>query len=256
MENRLVDCLRTLVCKLEAVTKLTANEEQTIQGLPAMTRGFQAGQAIALEGERPEFCALIASGWACRYKVTEAGSRQILSFHFAGDIPDLQSLLLPKLDHSLMALTSLEVAFLPHDRLNAVFEAHPRLARAFWRDTLVDASIYRQWLLCMGRLPALQQMAHLFCEIVARLDAVGLATIQRECIIPIPQTDLADALGMSAVHVNRTLQDLRSHGLISWNRGNFSVPDWAALSSFAEFDPAYLHLEPKRSSQLVPASQT
>lgn len=238
----LFQSLSTLARKLDASSHLTDDEESIIKRLTALTRTYSAGDDIVSEGDIPTACALIAEGWACRYKMTGDGKRQILSFHLPGDIPDLQSLLLSRMDHSLLALTDLSVAFVPHAQLRDITAAHPRLARALWRDTLVDASIYREWLLAMGRLSAPQHMAHIFCEIYTRLSVIGLAGPNLKFLFPIAQTDLADAMGLSPVHVNRTLQELRSLGLISWAGGRLTIHDWGKLSDLAEFDPIYLHL--------------
>lgn len=242
MNQHVIHLMRLLVKKLEAASELSQSEEHTIEALPALQRSWPAGHDIVREGDQPDKCVLIVKGWACRYKTTAQGKRQIVSLHLPGDIPDLQSLFLPSMDHTLGALSGVEVAFIPHERLRAVSVSHPRLARALWRDTLIDASIYREWMLGLGRRNAVDQMGHLFCELHSRLDAVGMLNADHSFDLPITQADLSDALGMSLVHVSRSLQELRRTGLISWTNGRLQILDRPALAEQSDYNPAYLHL--------------
>ena len=237
-----VFAMHGLVRKLESIATLTDEERRSIDALPAAKRIVPAGQDIVREGERPHACAMIASGWVCRYRTNGSGARQIFSFHISGDIPDLQSLLLPVMDHSLGALTDADVAFIPHERIRDLARRFPNLGKALWRDTLVDAAIYRAWMMGMGRRSALEQMAHLFCELFARLQAIGLVDRLESGEVPISQTDMADALGMSAVHINRTLRELRARGLVGWANGRLVLKNLEEIQELAEFDPTYLHL--------------
>ena len=158
------------------------------------------------------------------------------------DIPDLLTLQLKTLDHSMGTVTPCTVGFIQHEDLHKLLQAHPRLTDVFWRDTLVDAAIFREWMLGIGRRSARTRIAHLFCEMTARLTAVDLVEGNR-VPLPITQTELGDALGLSTVHVNRTLQDLRSAGLVEWQGGVMTVLDWENLKAAGEFDPGYLHLD-------------
>jgi len=157
-----------------------------------------------------------------------------------GDIPDLQSLHLKTLDNSVGTLTLCRVGFIQHEDLRELCHAQPRIADAFWRETLVDGAIFREWMLNVGRREAYGRLAHLLCEMVSRLQAVGLVQ-DHICELPITQSELGDALGISTVHVNRTLQDLRSAGLITLRGGSLEVLDWDGLKRAADFDATYLH---------------
>lgn len=165
-----------------------------------------------------------------------------MSFHTAGDVPDLQSLHLPKMDHNVAALTPVIIGFIPHAAIHELTQASPEIAGLFWRDTLIDAAIFREWLAGVGRRTAHQRIAHLICEVYSRVRAVGLAdgeTFQ----LPVTQVELADSLGLSAVHVNRVLQDLRREGLIDYSGRYVVIGNWPRLQARGDFDPEYLHLK-------------
>jgi CRP-like cAMP-binding protein len=176
---------------------------------------------------------------AFRYKITEGGKRQILSFHVTGEIPDLQSLYLGTMDHSLSTLTPCTLAFITHQSLHALFQEQPRLTGVLWRETLIDAATFREWVVNVGRRQAPARMAHLICELFVRHQAVGLVT-DDSFEFPITQGELADAMGLSPVHVNRTLQELRGRGLIRGGR-HLTILDWEGLKQVGEFDPTYPH---------------
>ena len=233
-----------LVRKLESITDLTPEERQALLDLPMKVQPIGADQDIVREGDRPSRCCLLVQGFACRYKITALGKRQIMAFHIPGDIPDLQSLHLATLDHSLGTITPCEVGFIPHEDMHKLIRHCPRLGDLFWRDTLIDAAIFRAWMVGLGRREAYGRIAHLFCEMMVKLRAVGLAD-GVTCDLPITQTELGDALGLSTVHVNRVLQELRGDGLITLRSGSLTVLDWDGLRQAGEFDPAYLHLDPK-----------
>jgi CRP-like cAMP-binding protein len=183
---------------------------------------------------------LILDGFAFRYKMLPGGKRQILSFHIPGDIPDLQSLHLEVMDHSLGTLMETKVAFIPHDVVRAFIRAHPRIGDIFWRDTLIDAAVFREWVTNVGRREAYGRIAHICCELFVRIRAVGLNNGESYAM-PITQAELADATGLSTVHVNRTMQELRGNGLISTKGGSVIIKDWDGLREAGEFDPTYLH---------------
>jgi CRP-like cAMP-binding protein len=148
------DTLDPLVRKLESIAPLSDEERQAIVGLPMMVRNLKADQDIVRDQDRPSQCCLILEGFACRYKVIEGGKRQIFSFHIPGDIPDLQSLHLDIMDHSLGTIVASKVAFIPHEMVRAFIRAHPRIGDVFWRDTLIDAAIFREWMAGLGRREA------------------------------------------------------------------------------------------------------
>ena len=231
-----------LIRKLESIAQLSDEERQAIERLPITGRPLAAGHDIVREKDRPSQCCLLLEGWACRYQLLTEGKRQIFSFHIPGDIPDLQSLHLRVMDHSLCTLTNATVAFIPHDALRELTTAFPGLAAILWRDTLVDTAIHREWMTSMGRRSASASIAHLFCELYLKLEAVGLAR-DHTYQLPLTQQVVGDARGLSNVHVNRVLRDLRASGLISWRRGGLEIPDWQELAKLCDFDPTYLHLE-------------
>ena len=229
-----------LVRKLESITDLTAEERQALMDLPMTVRSYVRGQDIVRDGDRPSECCLVLEGFAFRYKLLPDGRRQIMAFQTPGDLPDLQSLHIRVMDHSIAAMMPTQVAFIPHRSMLDLTERFPGLLHAFWRDTLVDAGIFREWMVGVGRRSAHERIAHLICEMLLRLKAVGLAP-DHTFKIPATQADIADALGLSNVHVNRVLQDLRRAGLITWTNVTVSVLKWEELEAQALFDGTYLH---------------
>ena len=200
------------------------------------------------EGDRPSRSCLLIEGFACRYSMTGDGKRQIVSFHIPGEIPDLQTLHIKTMDHSLQTVTRCTVGFIQHEALHDLCDRYPRLARAFWRETLIDGAIFRKWMLGIGRKQTDSRIAHFLCEIVARLRAVGRVE-GNTCAWPVTQTEIGDALGLATVHVNRTLQDdLRAKGRITLTKGMLTVDDWEGLKALGEFGPAYLHQVPREAA--------
>ena len=235
-----------LIRKLESIAPLAPEEKAALQRLPLRLKTVAADQDIVREGDTPSECCLIVEGFACRYNMTAEGKRQILSFHISGDIPDLQSLHLSVMDHSLGTLIPCKLAFIQHDDLRSFMRNHPRLGDLFWRDTLIDAAVFRQWVVNVGRRQGPTRMAHLLCELLVRLRAVELVE-DHIFDLPVTQAELADALGITNVHVNRVLQDLRGSGLIALRGKTLKVLDWEGLKMAGEFDPTYLHLVKKEA---------
>ncbi|HEX8417390.1 MAG TPA: Crp/Fnr family transcriptional regulator [Methylobacterium sp.] len=246
MASNFDHALFPLIRKLESIATLSDEEREAVEGLPAKTRVLRSGQDIVRDGDCASQCCLILDGWLCRYKLLGEGRRQIFSFHVAGDIPDLQSLHIPLMDHSLATLTEATVALIPHEAVRDLTARFPGIAAVFWRDTLVDAAIFREWMTCMGRRSAFEHIGHLFCELYLKQEAVGLAGEHR-CPLPITQVDIADAMGLSNVHVNRVLKEMRSQGLITLHSQTLVIQAWEKLLQLSEFDAAYLHLR-KRSA--------
>ncbi|CAO4137885.1 Crp/Fnr family transcriptional regulator [Methylorubrum extorquens] len=231
-----------LIRKLESIATLTDEQRQAIESLPVRTHNLPARQDIVRDGDKPSQCCLILDGWACRYKLLGDGRRQILSFHVIGDVPDLQSLHVHTMDHGLATLTKAKVAFIPHENLLDLTLRHPSVGTLLWRATLIDAAIFRQWMVGMGRRSAFEQVAHLFCELYLKLQAVRLAEHYR-CPLPVTQIDLADALGLTSVHINRVLKEMRGRSLITLRGHTLVIDAWDELLRVAEFDPIYLQLE-------------
>lgn len=232
--------IRPLIRKLEVLGALTDEERRVLECLHLCPRPVLADRDLVQEGERTSQCLLLVQGFACRYKASQDGTRQIVSFHVPGDFVDLNSLLLGKMDHSIATVTPVQVAPIPHATILGWTRPHPRLVHLLWRDTLIDAASFREWVVNVGRRTAYQRTAHLLCELTTRLRAVGLARGDI-CDLPISQVKLADALGLSPVHTNRMLQQLRGKGLIEWGGGSLVVRDWEELKRAGEFDPTYLH---------------
>jgi CRP-like cAMP-binding protein len=232
-----------LLRKLESITTLSEEARQAVLKLPMSVRDIPADQDILREGDRPGQCCLLVEGFLCRYKMLPDGKRQILSLHVPGDVADLQSLHLAVMDHSLGTLVPSRAAFITHEALRGIIRAYPEIADAFWRDTLIDAAIFREWIVNVGSREAYARLAHLICELFCKLHAVGL-TDGNTFYLPITQAELGDATGLSTVHVNRSLMQLRADGLITLERGRCTIRDHGRLRDAGTFDPAYLHLKP------------
>ncbi len=230
-----------LIRRLSKSTRLSEHELQDLRTLPVTIRETGKNETISREGDRVDHCILIVEGLLARFLDTRDGKRQILSIFVPGDIPDLQSLHLPTMDHNLCSIVPARVGAIPHRALAALCDRNPRLAAALWRETLIEGSVTRRWVHCLGRLTARQRVAHMLCELYVRLDAVGLAG---EPIRLMTQQDMADAMGLSFVQINRTLRDLRSEGLITIERRYMTI-DLPRLQEVANFDPLYLHLDPE-----------
>ena len=237
--------MNPLIDKLERRDSLSGEERAILERASARVVEFPADEDMVREHDRPSYSTLLLSGWAARYTILGDGRRQITAFHVPGDFVDLHSFLLKVMDHGVVALTSCKAALVAHDALAEITQEHPHLARLLWLSTLIDAAILRQWLIGAGKRRAPEQMAHLFCELFTRLQVIG-QTKDNSFRIPITQAEFGDALGLSAVHTNRTLQMLRGEGFIEWNSGTIVLPDWQRISRFAEFDPTYLNLEHER----------
>lgn len=231
-----------LIRHLASVAVLSEDEKQALLTLPMQIVELSKDQEIVREGDRPGRSCLILEGVACTFKMTGDGKRQILAFNIAGDVPDLLSLHLKVLDCSLGTVTSCRVAFIQHAAIRDLCERYHGIASALWRMTLIDAAIFREWMMNIGQRSAFRRVAHLLCETLVRMKAVGLAR-DYTCETGLTQRELADATGITGVHLNRTLQQLRSDGLISLKGGTLQVLNWQALTIAGDFDPAYLHLK-------------
>jgi CRP-like cAMP-binding protein len=219
-------------------------EESAIRGLFSEVREVPSDKTLIRAGDRLNISLLLLDGLLCRYKDLRDGSRQISELHVAGDFADLHSFTLKRLDHSVMTLTASRIAVAPHERIRAVIAEYPHVARLFWLSTNIDAAIHREWVLSLGRRTALSRVAHLFCELRERLAIVGLAD-ETGFALALTQTDLAECMGLTAVHVNRTLRELRERGLVEFRSRRVTIDDLPGLKRVAEFDPAYLYLEPE-----------
>jgi CRP-like cAMP-binding protein len=240
--------LGRLIEKLDSIAKLNAEDRAEIARLPIRTRSIAAGADVVSEGDEPHDCCLVVDGLLARYNLVRDGERQIHSFHVPGDLPDRDSLHVRRMDHGIVALSSARVAFISHGALLDLVENRPNIGVALWRDAVVDAAVYRQWLVNVGRRNARQRLAHLVCEMFVKMTAVGLAE-KDHFNFPVTQNQLADATGLTAVHVNRTLGELKRQDLIEWRGSVVTIANLPLLEQVGEFDPAYLHL---KSSSLPP----
>ncbi|WP_336492450.1 Crp/Fnr family transcriptional regulator [Methylobacterium nigriterrae] len=229
-----------LVMKLEHGARLADEDRATLRTLSADIRQVEGQQDLIHEGDRPENVHLVMSGFACRYKVLVNGKRQILAFLIPGDFCDPHVTILGAMDHSICTLSPCTIVEISRETIADLTMNHPRITRALRWATLVDEGILREWLTGMGQRSSESQTAHLFCELLLRLQTVCLAT-PNSYRLPVTQIDLADALGVSAVHVNRTLQQLRADGLITLKRSVLTIVDVDRLEAFAGFNSNYLH---------------
>ena len=231
----------TLVKHLGRVGDLSPEDRKAVLDVKGEVRLTRRHEDIVKAGSVPAFCVLVLRGFLQRYTSRRDGSRQIHSFYIAGDAPSMESLHLERMDSNLCAVVNSEVALIPHAEILALMAERPALQALVWRSALTQSSLYREWLMRNSRLPADAGMAHLFCEMFIRSNVGGLVD-QDSCEMPLTQEMLADALGLTGVHVNRTLQGLRETGLVDHKNGRLFVHDVRKLASFADFEPSYLHL--------------
>ena len=239
--------LQPMVRKLSQWRPLDQADSEAILALPHRILNFRAQEYIVREGDEPKHSCLILSGFAFRQKVAGNGGRQIVSIHMKGDLADLQNSLLGVADHSLQALTHVEAAMISVDAIQNLAFDRPAIGRALWYETLVDASIFREWVLNVGRRDARTRLAHLLCEFALRMEAQGLID-GGGFELPITQEQLADAVGLTPVHVNRTLKSLEADGLITRNKRNIVFPSWERMRDVGDFNPRYLHLDRQESA--------
>jgi CRP-like cAMP-binding protein len=231
--------------KLKRRTQLSSEEEQAIRSCVAETRRVPADQLLVRSGEELNASMILIEGWVARSKDLAGGERQVTELHVAGDFPDLHGFTLKRLDHDLLTLSDCIVAVVPHERLLQVTEKFPRLARLYWFSTNVDGAITRELALSLGQRSAMARMAHLFCELYVRLNAVGRARPDG-FEFPLTQRELSECLGLTVVHANRTIQELRRRRLIELENRQLTILDRRGLEGLAEFDSSYLYLEPVR----------
>jgi len=235
--------MNPLIRKLEQFVRLSSRDRTLLSRTSSeRVRTFGPRVDINREGDQPGDVHLILSGWACRYKLLEDGRRQVVSFFLPGDMCDLNVFILKRMDHSIGTITSVTIADLAREFFDEISAGYPRVATALWWETLVNVSIQRQWTINLGQRTAFERMAHLLCEIFFRLRLAGL-TDDNRCEFPLTQSDLADATGMSKVHVNRTLQELRTAKLIVLQGKTLIVPSLERLMGAGLFSANYLHMD-------------
>ena len=234
------DPFGSLLQKLGRLAELDQNDREAIRRLPFRMAHAHSRELLVREGTVPTDCCALLEEYACRSKCTGTGARQILSFHFAGDILNLQNLALLQADHDVETISPARIAWIPSKALKELAATHPNINEALWRDTLVDAAIFREWVLNVGRRDARSRIAHMLCEFAARREAAGLGSSKR-FDLPMTQDQIADATGLTPIHVNRMLQARAADGLVRRDRRNIEILDWDRMRAVGGFDAAYLH---------------
>ena len=230
-----------LLSRLERYGPLEHHERQRISELPLTVTNVSAHQPITLQGDKPSRCTLVLGGFLYTHKMASGGRRQITSLLVPGDFADLQALHLHNVDCNLSALGPAVVAFVAPAALNDMLNRSQRLAQAFWRETFIEAAIYREWVTNLGRRESIARVSHLICELASRLQTVDLA--RNLCFsIPLTQAELADACGISSVHANRVVQELRRLELVEWDSKQVRIRNWSGLARIGDFSAEYLQL--------------
>lgn len=235
--------LNRIVARLQQRNPLDEADRAAIRAIPFSLRSLESATYLLREGETPEVCTLVLQGFAYRHKVTGDGERQILSVHMPGEFLDLQNSLLGVADHNVQTLTRVELAAIPIASIRALVKDRPAVGMAMWMDTLVDASIFREWIVNVGRRDSLTRISHLLCEFALRLRQAGLGEEGDTYDMPMTQEQIADAVGLTPVHVNRVLRELGRLDLIKRNKRAVTIMDWARLRDVGDFSPRYLHMQ-------------
>jgi CRP-like cAMP-binding protein len=231
-----------LIRKLAEHSRLSQADREAIQSVSFSVRTLQPNEDLIRQGDNPSVSALVTSGMVTRYHLLKDGKRQYLSYHLTGDMPDSQALFIEQMDHAVCAIGAASVALVPHRDLLALFERRPSVGFAIWRETLIDAAIFREAITNNSARNRTARMAHLFCELFYRAKASSL-TAGDTFVAPITLVQLGETLGLSIATVNRTVQDLRKSRTLDFERGTLSVKNWDRLRKLGQFDPRYLHLK-------------
>ncbi len=244
--------LDPLLHKLEMWHPLNDAEREAIRELPHVVREIDAHQYLIWDGDKPQNTCLILSGFAIRHKLAGNGNRQIMSIHMKGDLIDLQNSLLGVADHNVQMLTDGTLALIPVEAVLEIAFRLPAVGMGMWYETLVEGSIFREWILNVGRRDAFTAVAHLLCEFALRMQVaeIGKATSYE---LPFTQEQLADAVGLTSVHVNRTLMKLETEGYIRRSKRTITIDDWPRLAKVADFEPRYLHIDRAALPPTIPA---
>ena len=232
-----------LISRLRISSAIADEEIKEIESLPISVRQYPAETAVVRDGERATECCLIVDGFCARSKTIASGKRQILSLHIPGEIPDLMSLFLHVMDHDLTTLTPATLGFISHDNLRKLHRRSPRVAEMFWRDTLIDSAMFREWIVNVGQRPAPARLAHVMIELRERLRLIG--RVDGDSFeMPLTQEQIGEALGITAVHANRVIKQVRQEGVVEFSRGRVTVLDEQKFQELADFDGRYLHQSP------------
>ena len=240
--------LELLLANLELRSPLSEQDRQAILSLPYTLKSLAPGSYVVREGEPTSGCGVLVSGFAYRQKLTGDGGRQILSIHIPGEALDFQNIFLNIADHSVQMLTRAHVAMVPRADIQKLARSSSAVGHAILVSILVESSIFREWILNIGRRDAKSRLAHVLCELAVRLDAHGLAD-DMGYHLPMTQAELADALGLTPVHLNRVIRTLEADGLISRSKRVISFPNWDRMRDTADFNDRYLHLAIQESAR-------
>ena len=232
-----------LIKRLRTCSGITEEDIQEIRALPIAVKQYPAERAVVRDGETATDCCLIVEGFCARSKTIADGKRQILSIHIPSEIPDLMSLFLHVMDHDLSTLTPCTLGFIAHETLQKLHRRRPNVAEIFWRDTLIDAAMFREWIVNVGQRPAPARLAHVMAELRERLRVIGRAD-RNSFEMPLTQEQIGEALGVTAVHANRVIKQLREEGVVDLHRGRVTVLDETKFQELADFDNRYLHQSP------------
>lgn len=239
--------LHPMLRKLEQWTELDQSDREALLSLPHKVKSFGKHEYVVRERDRSTHCGVMLSGYSIRHKIVSHGARQIVAIHMQGDVVDLQNSMLRTADHSVQMLIGGDVAMIPRGEIQQLVMDRPRLAFAMWQDTLVDGSIFREWIANVGRRDARTRVAHLLCEFALRLKVAGIGE-ENDYELPMTQEELADAVGLTAVHVNRTMKSLQRDGLITRPTSrSILIENWKKLAAAGDFDSTYLHLKETES---------
>lgn len=231
--------IEKLLVKLRLYDVLGQAEEDALRQTIGRVARFNRGDVIVHSRTELTQATILLSGFVYRFRDLSDGRRQAMELSVPGDFIDLHSVLMKRIDHEIGCLSPVKVVFVPHERLEALAVEFPHLARLLWLHTLIDAAIHREWIVSLGARSSVERMAHLFCEAAARLEPVGLGDLAGYPF-PLTQADMAELLGLSLVHVNRTLRELRERDLVSFKDHKVQIRDWDGLVALAQFDPFYL----------------
>lgn len=235
--------MAALFQRLQTTTNAGPDDLLALQTLPYTLRNYRVNQTVIREGDRPSECCLIVEGFCIRSKTIADGKRQILSIHLPGDLPDLQNLHLTTMDHDLVALSDCTLAFVGHAVLKDLIRTRPTVGDIFWRDTLLDAAVFREWIVNVGQRAAHSRLAHLIVELRERLRLIGRVA-GNTFAMPLTQEQLGEAMGVTSVHTNRIIRQLRIDGVLEFQRGSVTILNERKLQELAQFDGRYLHASP------------
>jgi CRP-like cAMP-binding protein len=235
--------MAALIQRLRITTNAGQDDLRALEALPFTLRNYRENQAVLRDGDRPSECCVIVEGFCVRSKTILDGKRQILSIHIPGDLPDLQSLHLESMDHDLVALSNCTLAFIAHTTIKELIRIRPTVGDIFWRDTLVDAAVFREWIVNVGQRAAHNRLAHIIVELRERLRMIGRVT-GNAFEMPLTQEQIGEAMGVTSVHTNRILRQLRLDGVLELHRGTVRILNEYKLQELAQFDGRYLHSSP------------